>query len=243
MSTLTHAELLAHMKSLKSYPLWRYGANWLRLAHDKETDCLFYTTRMDYMKENSWNQAIEKSSFIIRPDNTVDVTPNLSYQVLGAFGISGRFSSRIGRPIKNHFIHNLMYPYAVPVGKIIVNLQTGKPLNAKLVSETRIDKEKMARVNELMRRARDPARILIRVSEKELTARDWELFGRMENKADGMFIKLLNNKLKAKDTLTLLQMASSNMRDYKKRQDFNAVFDMMVKMHKSAAYFHYGVIY
>lgn len=246
MSSMRHKDIVRHMKAKKSYPLWRYGAPWLRLAHDIESDCLFLTNKEKWNDKESWIMEMEKSIFVIRPDDTVKLKKSVSLQIMGGFGIAGRFSSNISRVIRDYYIHNLMHQYAMPHDQdLVVELRTGKPINARLVSDYTIDKDKIKKVNERMRRAADPVRTIVRMSARPLVG--YDIFKNIEDKRDAMFIKLLENKLKANDVMSLIQYAVMRKRYRYIAQNnvdqFQPIFDMLCKLHKSTAYRHYGAVY
>ena len=72
--------------------MWRYGCQWLRLAVDVETGNLVLAHR----RLGDWNREPENSNLLITPRGEVIFpTGSCSSQILGTFGMPGRFRNYI----------------------------------------------------------------------------------------------------------------------------------------------------
>lgn len=245
---MNYKQILNHMKGLKSFPYWKYGAPWLRMAYDRQTQCLFLTHRENYQIKNSW-QGIEDSPMVIRPDNTVLLpTGEVSGVILGTFGIAGRFRHQARAVVRDIYQHECMANYEAFPG-LMLDFKTGKPLNSRLIDEIRIDPEKRKEVDAKLKTLRTMYISRARVSGTELK-RDWNIIPKpmhyAESRDNVIFNVLENLPPSWADSLTKVLMyfaANTRKGNWKADVDPGQAFDSMVKFHKSAIYRHFGVTY
>lgn len=240
---MRYEKLLAHMRKQKSFPLWAYATAYVKLAYDDKSKNLYLAHRQwasNY--KDTFYKGIEESDFIIRPDNTA-IFPlgDVSVNIMASFGISGRFTHRLGRMIRDVFSHELIDEYEALPG-LTIDFLTGKPLNAKRIDEMHIDTKKKSEIDKKLNELKKVYCGLARLKGIEFDG-DWSNIPALLNKrqlCDLALIDAMENKNCNKNIDGAMHWAAHKSREH--RGNIPALFDIVVRNHKSAVYRHFGVI-
>lgn len=250
---MNYAMILKHMKGLKTFPYWRFGAPWLRMGYDSRSEYLYVAYRNWSTKKI---EDISESNMIIMPNDQMILTGEQSSTLLGSLGISARFRKRTSGLARNLYVHNCMVEYEYFSG-MKVNFRTGKPIDAKRIDQLSINIIKKKEVDQMLAEMRQRYCVLARLKDLEFTAdiaSTWLTKNikrykiETEQKRSDALIKVVTNYKKDghwSEKLTPLLYHATRNTDYQLRSiqlDPANLFDKVMKIHKSAVYRHTGVI-
>ena len=243
---MSYKKILNHMKQQRSFPLWRYGCNWLRLAYDAKTECIFLTHYNNWSNK-IFNMDMSKSELIIRPDDTLFLpTGNTSGAILGTLGVPGRFKHRLARLVRDSYLHECMTEYEAFPG-LVLNFKNGKPMNSRLLNSFKTNKNIMKEVNEQIAPLKLQYCNLARLKDAQFVS-NWQSVKKnfhTDHERDKAFLSALKRREKWSETMDcMMQWAVSTMK-YRHGNGYSVpeLFDFVVKNHKSAAYRKFGAIY
>ncbi len=236
--------IVNHMKSLKSYPLWQFGAPWFRLRYDPDSGALGLVWK-DYGTKD-WKN-VEDSPMIIRPDNTMEfVDGHLSGVVLGTLGIAGRFRNRSGAVIRSRYQHNCMTDYVAFPG-LLIDIRTGKPLNSQLVKDVVFDEDKRKQVDAQLKGFKTLCLQMIRLNDL-VFRREYNIkyqLGQKESWRDDTICRTLeqlpDNWFDGIECCLREFARTTKWERDDPPLDPSKLVDRMLKFHKSSIYRHFGV--